>query len=202
MAGKFSNCMQQTALVFVYIENPENMRAEDKVAAELFRRYSKRLYSTALHITLCSDEAEEIMQETLIRFITDKDALANRNADSPAVWSWLRNTCVRLSIDFLRRRTRFVSLDAAEGDISGIVSEEHDDEELWAHLDGQAMPMVMKSLAELPDGYRTILTLRLLEEYDYHEISLMLGIGEASVRSQYMRGRKKLAVALKRMMNI
>ena len=42
----------------------------DKVAERLFRQYSKRLYNTAFRITLSEDEADEIMQETLIRFIT------------------------------------------------------------------------------------------------------------------------------------
>ena len=46
------------------------MDIDDKKAAELFRQYGKRLYNTALRITLSSGEAEEIMQETLIRFIT------------------------------------------------------------------------------------------------------------------------------------
>ena len=42
------------------------MGIDDKKATELFRQYGKRLYNTALRITLSSSEAEEIMQETLI----------------------------------------------------------------------------------------------------------------------------------------
>ena len=46
------------------------MKIDDKIASELFRQYGKRLYNTALRITLSSYEAEEIMQDTLIRFLT------------------------------------------------------------------------------------------------------------------------------------
>lgn len=41
------------------------MKIDDKIAADLFRQYGKRLYNTALRITLSSYEAEEIMQDTL-----------------------------------------------------------------------------------------------------------------------------------------
>ena len=57
--------------------------------------------------------------------------------------------------------------------------------------------MVMEALKAMPDGYRTILTLKLIEDIDYKEIASMLGISESSIRSQYMRRRKKLAEKLK-----
>ena len=72
------------------------MDIDDKKAAELFRQYGKRLYNTALRITLSSGEAEEIMQETLIRFIT-----GSRRPDDE--WALLKRICINKSIDFLRR---------------------------------------------------------------------------------------------------
>ena len=201
----------------------------DKVAERLFRQYSKRLYNTAFRITLSEDEADEIMQETLIRFITGKgveikDRIAEKT-ESPIVWSWLRTTCVRLSIDWLRSRKRFISLDAAIGDsdrgfsneghsvmdgssgISGVrdfTSEgqlyTNEDDMLWKCLGEEAMPLVLKVISELPDGYRTILTLKLIEEYEYPEISAAMGISEAGVRSQYMRARRKVAEKLRQIL--
>lgn len=82
------------------------MKLDDKIAAELFRQYGKRLYNTALRITLSSYEAEEIMQETLIRFLTG----GSRPDD---VWAWLRRMCINKSIDYLRREKRFVNIDDA-----------------------------------------------------------------------------------------
>ena len=87
------------------------MGIDDKKATELFRQYGKRLYNTALRITLSSSEAEEIMQETLIRFLTG----GRRPEDE---WAWLRRMCINRSIDYrlpaprkalreYRRRLRF-----------------------------------------------------------------------------------------------
>jgi RNA polymerase sigma-70 factor (ECF subfamily) len=50
---------------------------------------------------------------------------------------------------------------------------------------------------ELPDHYRTIVSLHLFEGYDYEEISQMTGTNENTIRSLYMRGRQKLAAAVR-----
>jgi RNA polymerase sigma factor (sigma-70 family) len=44
----------------------------------------------------------------------------------------------------------------------------------------------------LPDGYRVVLTLYLLEGYDHTEISQILGISESTSKSQYLRAKEKL----------
>ena len=169
------------------------MGIDDKKATELFRQYGKRLYNTALRITLSSSEAEEIMQETLIRFLT-----GSRRPDDE--WAWLRRMCINRSIDFLRREKRFVNIDDAFASAEPVLA--YDNEEVWSGLDGKVFPMVMDLLKTMPDGYRTILTLKLIEDIDYKEIASMLGISESSVRSQYLRGRRKLAERLKEKLKV
>ena len=169
------------------------MGIDDKKATELFRQYGKRLYNTALRITLSSSEAEEIMQETLIRFLTG----SWRPDDE---WAWLRRMCINRSIDFLRRKKRFVNIDDAFASAEPVLAD--DNEDVWSGLDGKVFPMVMDLLKAMPDGYRTILTLKLIENIDYKEIASMIGISESSVRSQYLRGRRKLAEKLKEKLKI
>lgn len=173
---------------------------DDKASAELFRMYSKRLYNTALRITRSEDEAEEVMQEALIRYITgnvDETLHEGRDGHKKA-WAWLRTVAVRLSIDCLRHRKRFVRLDDPVEGLSDAEALEHlagqDDEAgFWDSLDGNIMGMVMEEIGRLPDGYRIVLMLRLVEEYDYGEIAEALSISEAGARSQFMRGRRKVA---------
>lgn len=104
------------------------------------------------------------------------------------------------SIDFLRREKRFVNIDDAFTSAEPVLADGNED--VWSGLDGKVFPMVMEALKSMPDGYRTILTLKLIEDIDYKEIASMLGISESSVRSQYMRGRKKLAEKLKERLKV
>ncbi len=53
----------------------------------------------------------------------------------------------------------------------------------------------------LPDGYRIILTLYLLEGYDHTEISQILGISESTSKSQYSRAKDKLRNILSKKYN-
>jgi len=56
---------------------------------------------------------------------------------------------------------------------------------------------IRRELNNLPDGYRIVLLMRLFEECEFEEIARTLQIKESTVRSQYARGREKLASMLK-----
>ena len=54
------------------------------------------------------------------------------------------------------------------------------------------MKEIRKAIQELPDGYRTVICLHLLEGYDHEEISQIMQVSQVTVRTQYSRARKKL----------
>ena len=56
---------------------------------------------------------------------------------------------------------------------------------------------VKRSIMALPDGYRTVLSLYLLEGYDHEEIAEILNVAESTTRTQYMRAKQKLLQLLK-----
>ena len=56
---------------------------------------------------------------------------------------------------------------------------------------------IVKALDRLPDNYRIILSLYLLEGYDHQEISEILGISESASRTNLFRGKQKLQQRLK-----
>ncbi len=164
-------------------------------AAVLFRTYGKKLYNTALRITASVPASEGIMQESLIRYMTKAPHLDS----GPAKAAWLRRTCVRISIDWLRKQKKLVPLDWRAEDIPDESGQECDGgSALWGNLGPDAVGKVMSAVESLPSGYRTVLVLRLIEEYDYSEIADMMHIGESSVRSQYLRARKKVAEILRK----
>jgi RNA polymerase sigma-70 factor (ECF subfamily) len=51
---------------------------------------------------------------------------------------------------------------------------------------------VMKAMEQLPEGYRVVFSLYLLEGYDHKEISEILGISESTSKSQFLRAKKKI----------
>ena len=153
-----------------------------------YEQYHRRLYNTAWRILQNSDDAEEVMQDTLLKYIGRKDPAP---LSAPQTAAWLTRTCVRASIDRLRERKRradFLELYAVD---------ETEVEEADMPMTGIEVPAVLKALESLEDPYRLILNLVLLEGLDYEEISTFIGKKEATIRSIYCRGRVKLIERLK-----
>jgi RNA polymerase sigma-70 factor (ECF subfamily) len=72
-----------------------------------------------------------------------------------------------------------------------------EDEQLDEQEVQYKVEQVKKAIQKLADGYRTVLSLYLLEGYDQEEISEILGITHNTVRTQYIRAKQKLLQILK-----
>ena len=154
-----------------------------------YEQYHRRLYNTAWRILQDSDDAEEVMQDTLLKYIGRKDSAP---LSAPQISAWLSRTCVRGSIDRLRERKRradFLELYAVD---------ETEVEEADMPMEGMDVPTVLKAMEGLEEPYRLILNLVLLEGLDYEEISAFTGKKEVTIRSIYSRGRVKLIERLKK----
>ena len=146
---------------------------------------SRRLYNASLRIVGCSADAEEIMHDSLLQYW--KYSRKNEISD---LRKWLTSVCIRKSIDKLRERQRWkVLLENYEDPVM-----EECDEKISEH----DIESIRKALYDLPDHYRAVLSLHLFEGYDYSEISEMTGTNENTIRSLYMRGRQKLAEAIRK----
>ena len=153
-----------------------------------YEQYHRRLYNTAWRILQDSDDAEEVMQDTLLKYIGRKEPAP---LSAPQIGAWLTRTCVRASIDRLRERKRradFLELYAVD---------ETEVEEADMPISGIEVPAVLKAMEGLEEPYRLILNLVLLEGLDYEEISAFTGKKEVTIRSIYSRGRVKLIERLK-----
>lgn len=150
----------------------------------IYDEHAVRLYNLSLRILGDSCEAEEIMHDSLLQYYGMKD-----KSEIQDIRKWLSSVCIRKSIDRLRKRKRFK--DFLE-DYEDPAMDDADYEDYTLEVEN-----IRKALSCIPDNYRLILSLHLFEGYDYQEISQIAGIKEVTVRSLYMRGRRKLAEYLK-----
>ena len=168
-------------------------------ATEFYQEHHRRLYNISLRILRDPDEAEEVMQDTILKYLSAKGTFS-----SPAqVSAWLARTCIRASIDRLRRRHRkdaFLEDYAREQERLEPAFAGPDPS--FAGLTGEspALPgieQVRSAMDALPEPYRLVLDLVLIEGLDYREIATLTGRKETTLRSLYARGRQKLIALLK-----
>ena len=179
------------AVAYIDINAPlvERCRLNDRQAqAELYRRYSKAMFNVALRITSDYAEAEDVLQES---FLSAFRELSGYKGDS-SFGAWLKRIVVNKSINCLRqRRLQLVPLEDFHHDAAppeAAVPHSHDEEDDMQYR----ADVLRRCVQELPDGYRVVLSLYLLEGYDHLEIAGILGITESTSKSQYSRARTRL----------
>ena len=151
---------------------------------KIYEIMSKRLFNISLRIVGNSADAEEIMHDTLLQYWK-----SDRKHEIIDIGKWLSSTCIRKSIDKLRERNRWKNILENYED---PILEEPETESLEYDI-----RTIRNALSTLPDHYRAIVSLHLFEGYDYQEIAQITGNNENTIRSLYMRGRQKLATAIK-----
>lgn len=154
----------------------------------LYRQYAKAMYNTSLRVVNNTADAEDVLQEAFL------DAFRSLNDFHyhSTFGAWLKRIVINKSINVLRKRKmNLVELDQTNAYALT------DDEKLDEHEIQYKVEQVKKGIEKLADGYRTVLSLYLLEGYDQEEISEILGISHNTVRTQYIRAKQKLLQILK-----
>jgi RNA polymerase sigma-70 factor, ECF subfamily len=174
----------------------------DTCAFELvMRRYNGALYRTARSIVKDDAEAEDTLQDA---YMQAYQSLVRFRGESRLL-TWLTRIVVNEAVARLRksaRRAEVISLDggmdyeqpAAEAAMSLGQSESPDS----AAMRAETRRLLERKIDELPEAFRTVFVLRALEEMTVEEVSAVLGIPEATVRTRYFRSRSMLRETLSR----
>ncbi len=144
----------------------------------LYNLYSKAMFNLAFRMTNNREDAEDILQET---FIEGFRKIGSFRFES-TFGAWLRTIAINRSLNHLRKKKTILLYSEA-------LPELPEEEEPETDYD---LKKVIKGIENLPDGYRIVLTLYLIEGYDHQEIGQILGISESSSKSQYSRAKDKL----------
>jgi RNA polymerase sigma factor (sigma-70 family) len=153
----------------------------------LYEKYAKAMYNTALRIVGKVPDAEDVLQESFTDAFTQLRTFEHKSTFG----AWLKQIVIFKSISFLKKQ-RLTFAELNENVHDAIEEKEINEEEIWFTVEG-----IKHKLKELPDGYRAVLSLYLLEGYDHEEIAGILNITHNTVRSQYSRAKQKLLHLLK-----
>ena len=162
---------------------------DQKAQFQVYKLYYKAMYNTSLRIVNDSMEAEDVMQEA---FLSAFEKI-NTYSGTVSFGAWLKRIVVNRSLDALgRRKAIFEELDGHDGIRDDSIEDAEYREETETRVEE-----VKAAIERLPEGYRVILSLYLVEGYDHDEIAEMLHISSSTSRSQLSRAKQKLVSELK-----
>ncbi len=131
------------------------------------------------------DEAEDVMQDAFVKIFTHLKSFKNEGSFE----GWAKRITVNTALTALKGKKRIYFERSLE--IVETIEFEKDEEELMS------LTEILSCMDALPEGYRMIVNLALVEEFSHREISEKLGITESTSRSQLARARQALMKLLK-----
>lgn len=134
------------------------------------------------------DEAHDVLHDGFIKIFSN---FTFRGECSLA--TWMTRVMMTQAIDYLRRKQRFTQLVVSEEQLPDVI----DEASVAESGSGLSEEVLMKFVAELPDGCRTVFNLSVFEEKSHKEIARLLHIKEHSSTSQLFRAKCLLAKRIK-----
>lgn len=153
---------------------------------QLYQLYSRAMFGICCRMMPDRQEAEDMLQESFTEAFMSLGSFRYESSFG----SWLKRITVNKCINGLKKRKAIL---VAEENIPDIPEEE----ENTVDLPALKVENVTEAMGKLPEGYRIVFSLYLLEGYDHSEISQILGISEATSKSQYSRARKRVKELIK-----
>jgi len=166
---------------------------ERNLVLDLWERYGEMMYAVALDVLGNREDAEDAVEETVMRIMSHLEKFRDRDDDSVKnqIVIYIRAVARNTAIDAYRRRKRrsgheiLMPEDAPEPEDDSLLPEE-----IVAAQELQKT--VQNALSSLPRITKDAVTLFYLEGYSYEEISEILGIPVSKVKGRLFRARKKL----------
>lgn len=161
------------------------INGDQQAQMEVYNRYYKAMYNTAVRIVKDEMEAEDIMQESFLNAFTKLQTFKGE----VTFGAWLKRIVINNSIYHYRKQKKrnevaLENLMYKVEDTDAVVTD-HSSTEREAQK-------VMEAMTRLKDNYRMSLTLHLIEGYDYEEISGIMDISYANCRTTISRAKESL----------
>jgi len=158
------------------------LREEAACQKELFNRYAGRMLGVCHRYARNSADAEDILQDAFIK-VFDK---IRQFKSEGSFEGWIRRIMVNTAL-------KKYSLRRYEKELTGYEIKDRDESGLepsaYSHLTQKEL---LEMIHQLPDGYRIIFNLYVIEGYQHEEIAAMLGIQPGTSRSQLVKARNLL----------
>ena len=160
---------------------------------ELVERYKERLFNFVLRYFNNNEQAEDVVQDTLIKLYTHASYYKNVAKFSTWIFTIAKNNALTELRKNKRKRTE--SLWTEDGNPLDINSKEQSlDQKTHNEF---AINQLNRFLDEIPENFRMAVVLRDFQELSYDEISKILEIPIGTIKSRINRGRIQLAEKMK-----
>lgn len=154
---------------------------------ELYDAYAPKMFGVCLRYAKNEMEAEDILQDGFIKIFSN----LHRFKYEGSFEGWLRRTFVNTAINNYKKNLKH----AREMDIDDVEAENLKDEKVLDRISADEILAIVQSL---PEGYKVVFNLNVIEGYTHKMIGQMLNVSENTSKSQLLRAKRLLREKIKR----
>ncbi|MGA2222491.1 MAG: sigma-70 family RNA polymerase sigma factor [Verrucomicrobiia bacterium] len=195
-----SHLVEQT--VDLHHEDDETLvaktqRGEKEAFDILAERYKERLYATIYHMTSNHEDANDLVQDALIKAYKSIGSFKSQSS----FYTWVYRIAVNRTINFLKRRKNrnHYSLD----DIDGNIQTDPDFVELMSHMTprrevelNELQEKLNEALQKLSEPHRAVVIMHDVQGMTHADIAKVMKCSEGTVRSRLFYARQQLQAYL------
>jgi RNA polymerase sigma factor (sigma-70 family) len=148
------------------------LRKEARAQRALFETYKSRLFGLCRRYTRTRDEAQDVLQDSFVKIFNS----LHQVKEVEKMEQWLKKVTVNTAINFYRRHKSFETLEEVE-----LMVVNNDYENIFSGLSEEVLVQLVNNL---PDGCRLVFNMYVIEGFQHAEIAELLGVSEATSRSQ------------------
>lgn len=149
----------------------------------MYATYIRYLTAVCSRYIINNEDVKDVLQDCFLKIHSGIESFEYRGPGS--LKGWLTKVVVNEALKFLQRNNRFEFVE--------ISDQEHDIPQEDTDIDSLPSSEIFRMIRELPDGYRTIFNLYVIENKSHKEIASLLHIKESSSASQLHRAKSLLA---------
>lgn len=160
---------------------------ENKASAQekLYALYSRRMMAICLRYTHSRFEAEDIFHEAFVKVFRNIHTWQGGSFEG-----WMRRIFVNTAINHYHQNRKY--FDHVDSSYAETMLSSTDN--VIAELSNQDL---LETVSRLPEGYKLVFNLHVVEGYNHNEIAEMLGIAEGSSKSQLSKAKAHLQKLIK-----
>lgn len=157
------------------------LKGDRKSQKILFDRFAGKMFALCKRYARNLQESEDMLQEAFVKVFNSLDKFGFKGSFE----GWIRRIVVNTCLRYLEKdKIIFEDIDIVEYSSSNVIQS--------SAIENLAEEELLKIIALLPDGYKMVFNLYVIEGYSHKEIAELLNIGESTSRSQLVKARKLL----------
>jgi len=158
------------------------LSGDAKAQKAFYTQFASKMYSVCLRFARDRDEANDMLQEGFVKVFSNLKSFRQEGS----LEGWVRRTIVNTAINYYKKNAKHQSY--ADFDTVMIFEKSTD----ASAIQQMSADELLEHISKLPDGYRAVFNLNVIEGYTHKEIGEKLNISENTSKSQLARARAYL----------